>query len=176
MQSWQSGISPVPSKQEVPIALELFDRVEEYADSLQEVFDQEDDEEDLQLESSTSIIVFCENFFAQFFRSTLGTRITSLDQAAKIRAVKARLGLPKNGRYRSKRRLIVQFEKLCDMWPDIQGHGYSGSNAARTEFNLVYIPKLLERITTWATDADQLEVAERAREATEYYVDTVEGC
>ncbi len=166
----------MPCKQNVPIALELFDRVEEYADSLQEVFDQEDDEEDLQLESSTSIIVFCENFFAQFFRSTLGTRITSLDQAAKMRAAKARLGLPRHGRYRSERRLIVQFEKLCDIWPDIQGHGYSGATAARTEFNLVYIPKLLKCITAWATAADELEVAERAREAAEYYADTVEGC
>lgn len=166
----------MPSEHHVSIALELFDRVEEYAESLQEVFNQEDDEEDLELESSTSIIVFCENFFAQFFRDTLGTRITSLDQAAKMRAAKARLGLPSDSRYRSKRRLIVQFEKLCDMWPDIQGHGYSGSTVARTEFNLVYIPKLLERITAWATCAGQLEVAERAREAAEYYVDTVEGC
>ncbi len=163
------------SPEDVPsIALDLFDRVEEYADELSQRLVSGDEESEPELATDTAIIVFCENFFAQFFRNVLGVRITGLDQRAKMRAAKKRLELPRPAR-RQARRLVAQFEKLCDLWPDLQGRSYSVSVVHRTEFHLTYLPSLFERIEAWAEEAGEIMIASRSAEAAEYYADAAEG-
>jgi hypothetical protein len=102
-------VSRKPTKGKESIALELFDRIEEYADELQE----EADDKEPTLGSGTSIIVFCENFFAQFFRSFLGTRISGITYRSKMVAARQRRSLSAE-KHQATRQLIAQFENLCD--------------------------------------------------------------
>ncbi len=168
-----SALSPVSNHPPgLPIALELFDRVDEYSDEIRELI-AEGDEADPEVASDTSIIIFCENFFAQFFRS-FGVRLTGLDERARMQAARQRLGLSKKT-HQAARSLIVQFEKLCDLWPDLQGRGYTISLSHRTEFHLTYLPTLFRRIGAWAEEADFPAIAERVDEAAGYYEDALEG-
>lgn len=156
----------------LPIALEIFDRVDEYSDEIRQII-AEGDDADPQLATDTSIIVFCENFFAQFFRG-LGIRLTGLDERAKMQAARKRLGLSKTTQQAS-RSLIAQFEKLCELWPDLQGRGYTISLSHRNEFHLTYLPALFRRIRDWADEAGFEDIADRVDEVADYYENALEG-
>jgi len=163
-------VSRKPIQPHRSIALKLFERVEEYADEIREATD----DEAPTLGAGTSIIVFCENFFAQFFRNYIGVRITDISLKSKMVAARQRLNLPKEKR-QATRRLIAQFENLSDIWRDLLGRTYARSSTMRTEFNISFLPTLLERIIDWAEEWEEEQVAQRAREAAEYYTESMEG-
>jgi len=147
-----------------PIALPLFDRVQEYAAAITsgEVTT------DSPLKQDTPIIVFCQNFFAQFFDNVLTHPITGFHQAAQREAVRLRRSL--TGRAKAPiRRVIVQFEKFCETWSNIGAGGYASSRQDFLEFHQVYIPRLLGYIAAWATSAKLDAIAERSRRATDDY-------
>jgi hypothetical protein len=163
-------VSRKPIKRQRSIAIELFDRIEEYADELQE----KAEDEEPALGSGTSIIVFCENFFAQFFRSFLGIRITGMSSRSKMVAARQRRNLSAE-KHQATRQLIAQFENLCDLWPDLLGSRYAHSSTLRTEFNISFLPTLFKRIISWAEERGEERIVQRAREAALYYTESIEG-
>lgn len=124
------------------------------------------------LKKETAIVHFASNFFLQFFKNVLHKQITSVDTQAKLQAVDLRTGL---AGHEAEKQLIVQFERLVDIWPDILGAGYGGSESDYLDFHIRYVPRLLTRISAWAkTTTDQALIA-NAQAALSAYTEAIKG-
>ena len=147
-----------------PISLELFDRVQEYATSIVDG----DVTSDSPLKQDTSIIVFCQNFFGQFFDNVLNHSITGFHQVAQREAVRLRRSHA-GAKNAPTRKVIVEFEKFCELWSNLGAGGYASSRQEFLEFHQLYIPRLLQSILAWATHAELQEIAERSQRAADQY-------
>src|SRR5262245_52712458 len=95
-----------------PIELTLFDVLVEYAQKVQRG--------ELKAADATSFaLVFCENFYAQFFQNVVQLEIKGFNLPNKKLAVGARLALKKKRAAASTIQLITWFEKLCDIYPNV---------------------------------------------------------
>jgi len=120
------------------------------------------------LHRSTAIIAFCQNFFGQFFENQFGLQITKIDQETKAQAVGIRLAQSGKGNG-PLRQIIAQFEKLADTWPDVIGSGYGGVPSDIKSFHREYMPRLLDRILTWARTTRDAELIDKATQARAEY-------
>jgi hypothetical protein len=147
------------SGNESPIALELFDRVDDYAKAISSG----QVTSGASLRPDTAIYVFYQNFFLQFFENVLLMRqpITGFGADAESAATSLRLSLagPDN---LPARRVLVQFEKFCDILSDLEGGLYFPSEDLFTRFHKLFIPRLLRSIVAWAASAGRTEIAQRA--------------
>jgi hypothetical protein len=146
----------------------LFELVQKYAKDITEGRVKAGD----RLKRTTPIIVFCQNFFLQFFENVFDHPITGIDMQSKAEATRLRIGT--NGKDNdSKRRLIAQFESLCDLWPDALGFGYGGSKGGFVDFHKRYLPRLLDRIVSWAATVKNEPLVEAAKGARNAYNDAL---
>ncbi len=146
----------------------LFELVQKYAKDIIEGRVKAGD----RLKRTTPIIVFCQNFFLQFFENVFDHPITGIDLQSKLEAARLRIGTA-GKENESKRLLIAQFESLCDLWPDALGFGYGGSKGAFMEFHKRYLPRLLDRIVTWAATVKEEPLIEAAKAARDAYKDAL---
>ena len=134
-------------EQKAPIAVSLFVRVDEYATSI------EDGKvlTDKPLQMSTPIVIFCLNFFDQFFVHVVGTPVGAPSDSAKQKAAALRIAQPTDAV--TVRQLIALFERLCELWDGALGFTYTSTPDEIIEFNQRYIPRLLTAIKNWARSA-----------------------
>lgn len=160
--------SPTPE----PIALSLFDNIDRYAGLLEagrEIGEH--------LTNDLPILIFCENFFLQFFKSEFEMDITGFTSAGKSRSARLRLRLKKSDTplSKSRRQILSMYEKLCDDWRDLHGAGYVDGPEERTDFHIEFVPRLLRRIAKWAAISDHKDLAVRANEAADRYSEVMQG-
>jgi len=151
------------------IAVELFDRVDEFAECL--TANPKDFWKDKA--SNESIAVFCENFFGQFF-ATLGAPIAGFGVKAKEAAVRKRLSLPESAA--PTRQLIAEYEDLCEIWDDIKGARYVEDREAMQDFACTYLSALLEDAAGWLatlSSPDDKLVLARAEQCWDKYQEAV---
>lgn len=126
---------------------------------------------DDKLDANFQIMVFCENFFAQFFGNALKTDITGFDQAAK--RVASGLALDWRGqtgeRAKTTRALIAMFEKFCDFYADVLGGEYAEAAITLRYFHQEYLDKLLRRAEEWAAACGDGALSTRIGESLERY-------
>lgn len=144
------------------IALALFDIVVQYADDIESA--------KVKLKSSmgssSPALVFCENFFAQFFQNKLGKEIKRFNLVAKREAIACRLDAKERGAPVAVIRLITWFETLCDIYPSVLALGYGvGSKSQISDFHRNYLLTLLKRIAEWSRVEDNAPLTECANEA-----------
>jgi hypothetical protein len=128
------------------------------------------------LKHTTPIIVFCQNFYAQFFENVLGTTIVAVDEESKRTVARAAIAREKAGEAAEVLALMAWFEKFCDLWQDVLALGYGLSPASFfRDFHASYVKRLLDRADAWAqtTTFDALKKA--SFEAREAYRDAVIG-
>ena len=136
---------------------ELFDILDGYVDSLQRGAVNEEE-----IDDGSPALVFCHNFFAQFFRSVAGVEIQSVDVRGKVVAVRQRRKLKEKGEPPETIQLVTWFEKLCDIHPDVVRMGYGGPpRESLANFHL-YLLRLLQRIAAWARVKHLDEIHARA--------------
>ena len=147
--------------QESPIALGLFDRVRDYAGQL--VKDGLSTKKPLKRDST--IVVFCQTFFQQFFEYRFAYEITAVDRQAKLDTSRLRVAAEANGTSAEAIALVRSFEDLCDAWPDVLGFTYGGLSSEFRRFHTTYIPRLLQRIVAWANAENIPELSDAASRA-----------
>jgi hypothetical protein len=108
------------------------------------------------------VLVFCQNFFLQFFEGELSEEITSIDADAKRKAVRIRKKLTKGNTPEEIVLLITWFEKLCDIYPDILAATYGGSYVGFKKFLTDDLPTLLERCVSWARAKEYKSIQKKA--------------
>lgn len=145
--------------EELPVEPRLFLKLETYADALSR------GDVDPEAELASEIVTFCVNFFQQFLQGVFGLEITGFNDRSKRAAIERRLELAPELRTSPGARLIVMYEDLCDMWPDIAQGTYVGSEETYRRFHQVYMPRLLQRIEDWARASEYIEIATRAASA-----------
>jgi len=142
-----------------PIRLDLFNRVDDYADSIVRGAVTSDS-----VIENTPIYVFYENFFLQFFDNVMHEHITGFDRAAQDKADGMRLSLEGSAQA-PVRRMIEQFEDFCELRAELPGGMYFTSDDDFVHFHEYYIPRLLQTIEEWAASAGLPELAQRAKQA-----------
>lgn len=143
----------------LPVEPKLFLLVERYANGLSSGEVAPEDE------LAPEVVAFCVNFFQQFLQNEAGLEITGIDDASKEAAIRRRLELGQDKRTLPVRRLIVMFQDLCDMWPDIVEGSYESSESPSRQFHKIYMPRLLKRIEDWAGASGYSDIANSAEAA-----------
>ena len=129
----------------LPVAPELFDLLPAYAKEMQ------DGKITVtpSLASTSPAVVFCQNFYLQFFQNRLNKEITRFDSATKKTAVELRLEIKDAHGPRPVILLITWFEKLCDIYPNLLALGYGvATKTIFLDFHNNYLLILLERAST----------------------------
>jgi hypothetical protein len=120
------------------------------------------------LKNTTPIVVFCENFFLQFFQS-FNVSITSIDSTSKQTAVEFELELKRDGGSSETLALITWFEDFCDLYPDVLAMGYGGSRAVFATFHTRNVVRLLDRAEAWARSETLTELEGAVKRAKKAY-------
>jgi hypothetical protein len=116
-------------------------------------------------EPRAEVVTFCVNFFQQFLHNVAGVEITGINDESKVAVIARRLELEADPAAGAVRRLMLMFQDLCDLWPDISQGTYWESEASFRQFHKVYMPRLLMRIEDWASSSGREEVSARAAAA-----------
>jgi len=147
----------------LPVEPKLFVLLENYANALNR------GDVDPEKELASEIVTFCVSFFQQFLQSVVGLEITGINDQSKRAAIERRLELGPELRTSPRARLIIMYEDLCDIWPDIAQGTYVGSEASYRRFHKTYLPRLLQRIQDWAKADGYTEIAARAAAAAQVF-------
>jgi hypothetical protein len=140
-----------------PIQLALFDVLVDYAQKVERG-------ELKAIAATPHALVFCENFYAQFFQNVVGQEIKGFNLENKKLAVRARLVLKKKRSAAATIQLITWFEKLCDIYPNVLALGYGGgSKISIQDFHRNYLGTLLTRIAAWAKGVRNAALEKKAR-------------
>jgi hypothetical protein len=143
------------------IAPELFDFVDEAAAALDASTLYEP------VSSSSGVLEFCRNFYAQFFVNVLEVDVAALTLES---AREANVLLKKHRDWKPEARALVRrFQRLCKIYPDIRGGDYGGGSTVYHEFHEDFIPGLLHEVAAWASAEGEDEVAARAASSRERY-------
>ena len=142
-----------------PIRIELFDTLIEYAEKVERG-------ELAAIAATPFAIVFCENFYAQFFQNVVQQEIKGFNLDNKKLAVRARLGLKRKRAPAATIELITWFEKLCDIYPNVLALGYGGGGGKMSlqDFQRNYLSTLLKRIAAWAKGRKHSALEKKARD------------
>ncbi len=139
----------------------LFRRVIAYADAIRA--NQVDI--DKPLANTTPVIVFCENFYLQFFENVLGTEITGINDSSQKLAARLRRKLKRNKDAVHQRRLLALFEALRNLWDEIRGEGYGFREHDFDDFHHEFMPQFLSQIFQWSLTVDDEELVSAVRAA-----------
>jgi hypothetical protein len=112
------------------------------------------------LDEESSVLAFCENFFAQFFQNEMGSEITSITSVASRRAGVIRR---RSSTTAAQRRVIRRFQHLCKVHADLVGETYGSGGDERAEFFFSDLPELLHSIESWAEDAGHMNLRQRVQ-------------
>ena len=139
----------------VPIAPELLRYVDDYIDETDLGMALDDE-----LDSTSNLVVFCRELFAQLFANVIGERITGIGATS---AQRANILRRKHGGSWPEplRRLVGHFQHLSRVYDDLLGVAYSGGSEARSDFHFDFIPSVLSDLEAWARERgdDELAVA-----------------
>jgi len=100
------------------------------------------------LAADSNLLVFLDNFFAQFFENVLGHEITSVTQIGAFEATK--LQKHNKGWSAEVKRLVKDFKHIGKSRRDLLGLAYGGGTSQLTEFHFKTMPELLTHIEAWA--------------------------
>jgi hypothetical protein len=139
------------------IELTLFDFIDEVVHDIEQgVLEGES-----RVESGSTILVFCQGFFDQFF-AALGENITGFRAKAKrdAAAFVERLRSRTEPAMEQARKIIVAFEEFCDLAKDVLGD-YTDTSIT---FERVadFVRRLLRSTQHWAELSDKAALAARA--------------
>jgi len=140
---------------------DLFDLLDDYVhllDSGQAIVDDV-------VPATSSLIVFTENAFAQFFENELGVAIEGFDDRAKKKAVAAKR---KCEPYSPPRLIISVFLKFCEEYDDVKSASYGGQGEVLEDFHLRRVVRLVERIGKLAEANGEKELQDRAEGSLDY--------
>jgi hypothetical protein len=122
------------------------------------------------LKQTAPIIVFCQNFYIQFFQNVLNTSIVAVDDQSKRTAARLAVAREKAGEAAEVLALIAWFEKFCDLWRDVLALGYGLSPGPFfIDFHESYVKRLLDRADAWAQTTSFEELKEASSKAREAY-------
>jgi hypothetical protein len=116
-------------------------------------------------EPRSEVVTFCVNFFQQFLHNVAGIEITGINDESKATVIRRRLELGAGSPDDAVKRIMLMFQDLCDLWPDISQGTYWESEASFRQFHKVYIPRLLTRIADWGSSSGHEEIFTRATAA-----------
>lgn len=154
---------------ELPVEPRLFSYLEKYATDLGKGQVGTDDP------ISEELVTFLEHFFQQFLESEADLEITGIDSESKAAVIARRYQLPRDPHVDTKRRLMVSFQELCDIWPDISQASYWRSDLLFQRFHLIYLPRLLRRIEEWAEASECTEIADAASAAAQMFTPAIQA-
>jgi hypothetical protein len=100
------------------------------------------------LAADSNLIVFLDNFFAQFFQNVLGHEIKSVTQIGAFEAT--RLQRHNKNWPAEVKRLVRDFKRIGKSRRDLLGQAYGGGTSQLTEFHFKTMPELLTDIEAWA--------------------------
>lgn len=143
----------------LPVAPELFDILNGYAKDIE----QGKVKSTPSIAATSPALVFCQNFYLQFFQNRLNQPIQRINFNAKTVAVRLRLEIKQNNGPVTVIQLITWFEKLCDMYSNILALSYGvGTKAAFFDFHDNYLLTLLDRASKWAQAEGYVEIEQKA--------------
>lgn len=128
-----------------PVNADLFGHVIKFTQLI------DPDEPSAALGEVSTLVVFCQNFYLQFFQNELQLQITGLNPGNKAKAVRCRLAPRDPPLPAATISLVKWFERLCDIDPDLRASRYDDANSpAVPDFLFNYLPTLLQRALAWA--------------------------
>ena len=135
----------------MPVRLELFEKLEKYAADLAA------GEIDLTKppRNMGPVVVFCVNFYVQFFENALGAQFVSVDDRARKVAVRVRLQLKKEKAPRETILMATWFERFCEIYPNVLALRYGLQPSKYVDFLETYVLELLRRTAAWAEHASE---------------------
>jgi hypothetical protein len=145
-----------------PVALELFDFVDEFARDVRggkitafQVVVGDD-----------TIVIFSESFFDQFFANVLSRPIKQFSAASKRDAGRLAEELRSEAAAtRESRALIALFEGFCDMYGELINGSYGAGDIPYRDFHGAYLSPLLEEAEAWAAQAQEPDLLARVKAA-----------
>jgi predicted nucleotidyltransferase len=150
--SFRMSHSPGPP----PVRPALFLELESYAHELGQGLHKAGDE------LSSSIKNFCTTFFRQFLQDEVGLEDVRVDRESKAAVVQQRRRLEQEGLTRPVAEVLLTFEDLCDLWPDLN---YVVSESSFQRFHWDYLPRLLESVERWSRFRGYADITERVAAA-----------
>jgi hypothetical protein len=127
------------------------------------------------LKLTTPIIVFCQNFFLQFFQNELATEILGVDDASKRIAARIALTLEREGTRPATLALVAWYENFCDIFPNVVALSYGGSRGFFLHFHQEHVKRLLDRAGSWSVERSYDALTPVIRDAREVYAAAVLG-
>lgn len=104
------------------------------------------------LKMTTPVIVFCQNFFLQFFQNELGTDILGVDETSKRIAARLAISIEGEGGRPATLALIAWYEDFCEMFPNVLALSYGGSRGFFLHFHQEHVKRLLDRAARWSVE------------------------
>lgn len=111
--------------------------------------------------ATSSLILFTQSAFAQFFENELQTAIEGFDDRAKKKAVAARQER-KEELTRQARLIISVFLNFCDEYDDVKSASYGGRGEVLERFHTRRVIRLVQRIRGLAKVNGEEKLEERA--------------
>jgi len=142
-----------------PVEPDLFLGLERYARELGQGLHKPGDE------LSSKIVNFCTAFFRQFLKYEVGLEDVRFDEDSKEAVVQQRLRLEQEEFTRPVADLLLMFQDLCDLWPDLMQESYEGSESSFRRFHRSYLPRLLESIERWSRIRGYTDITDRVAAA-----------
>lgn len=125
---------------------------------------------DKPLVDTTPIILFCQNFFAQFFDNVVNSPIEGIDQQSKEESVALRHAMSDDETKVVVRKMLALFEELCDEWPEVLGLISGFLRDDLLDFHVLFLPSLFEGINEWASTLGG-QLAQAAKDAGDKYAE-----
>jgi hypothetical protein len=150
-----------------PIEPSLFEYIDEYLkeSSITQV--------QLPLTPDSNLIVFLDNFFAQFFQNVLGREIKSATQLGAFEATK--LQRHNKDWPAEVKRLVRDFKRIGKSRRDLLGQAYGGGTSQLSEFHFRTMPELLTDIEAWARAVGNEPIRGAAQSRRDAYVNFLES-
>lgn len=147
---------------------ELFDLLDDYVGLL----DAGEAIVDDVVPATSSLILFTESAFSQFFENELEVAIEGFDDRAKKKAVAARA--KRKGDLSHPARLVISvFFNFCDEYDDVKSASYGGQGEILERFHTRRVIRLVQRIRGLAKVNGEEELEERAEASLAYLKDVV---
>lgn len=121
--------------------------------------------------STSPMLAFAENAFAQFFQNQVGKEIKGFDEKSKKRATRQRAA--RTDLSPQSRSLIVLYQQFCDIYEDIQSASYGGQATVLEEFHTKLMVRLIERIRALAGSKHDNDLRDRADQAFDAFAPAV---
>jgi hypothetical protein len=149
---------------------ELFDLLDDYVGLL----DTGEAIVDDVVPATSSLILFTESAFSQFFENELGVAIEGFDDRAKKKAVAARVER-KDALGRQARLIISVFLNFCDEYDDVKSASYGGQGEILEHFHTRRVIRLVQRVRGLAKANGEEELEERAEGSLAYLKQVVDS-